>query len=428
MPELYIGNRTGSGSRKTSISSATVVLAASNFVYDGTTKTQGVSSVTVNGVVLVEGTDYTIRNNSQIDAGDYTLYLDGQGNYKGVKAVSWHIYQTQGSITVNSDVLAIASTAGSTGSITFTKVGDGAVTASSSDNSIATASISGTTVTVTAVSTGIATITVILSPGTDYAGASNTFEVACVSSVLAENTPKAVQIVATENKGSNFWSIGSITAPISIGAVGNMPATSACAFIIGFNHNSSKEGTGIHFQFGKTTAGVDIAFVDSGYSSSKTSGTWFNMNNSDTNSGGWNSSIIRSTICLTFLSALPINWQNVIASTDKYTDNTGGGSSNNVTQTATIDKIWLLSEYEVFGAKSYAASTESSAQVQYDYYKNGNSKIKYRHNATTTACAWWLRSPNYNASGNFCGVKTSGNANSYSASASIGFAPGFRVA
>lgn len=197
------------------------------------------------------------------------------------------------------------------------------------------------------------------------------------------------------------------------------------AFILGFNHNSSVEGgNSIHFQFGKTAAGVDIAFVNS-YGST---GTGFCMNTSNTNSGGWNNSYMRKTICPAFLAALPTAWQNIIAACTKYSDNTGGGSNTASYVTATSDKIWLLSEMEVQGTRSYANSAEANYQKQYDYYRNGNSKVKYQHTATTSACRWWLRSVYASTAYDFCGVNADGSANYYNAYFSFGFAPGFKVA
>ena len=96
--------------------------------------------------------------------------------------------------------------------------------------------------------------------------------------------------------------------------------------------------------------------------------------------------------------------------------------------TATSDKIWLLSEMEVQGTRSYANSAEANYQKQYDYYRNGNSKVKYQHTATTSACYWWLRSVYASSTSYFCSVRTDGSASGYGAYASYGFAPGFKVA
>lgn len=83
---------------------------------------------------------------------------------------------------------------------------------------------------------------------------------------------------------------------------------------------------------------------------------------------------------------------------------------------------------EVQGTRSYANSAEANYQKQYDYYKNGNSKVKYQHTATTNACVWWLRSVSASGAYAFCRVSTDGSARSSDAYISHGFAPGFKVA
>lgn len=62
------------------------------------------------------------------------------------------------------------------------------------------------------------------------------------------------------------------------------------------------------------------------------------------------------------------------------------------------------------------------------YYRNGNSKVKYQHTATTSACSWWLRSVGASSTGYFCIVSTDGSAGYGNAYYSSGFAPGFKVA
>ena len=159
------------------------------------------------------------------------------------------------------------------------------------------------------------------------------------------------------------------------------------------------------------------------------------MNSSRTNSGGWASSQMRTNICGTSLSSysgtiiavIPAALRAVLKSVTKYTDNTGGGSTAASAVTATTDYFFLLSEYEVFGSISYANSNESSKQAQYAYYSAGNSKIKYKHDGTSTAAYWWLRSPSASNSGSFVYVVTDGTVNYGTANYSLGFAPGFCV-
>ena len=257
-----------------------------------------------------------------------------------------------------------------------------------------------------------------------------------VSSTLNNNEWSVIKSVSDAGQGANYWSIGDRKAVTLNGTVGKLSLSNVTtyAFIIGFNHNASVEGANrIHFQLAKTalSGGTDVCFCDNQYGPDSgwpsPGAGYFVMNASNTNSGGWNNSYMRKTICPAFLAALPTAWQNIIAACTKYSDNTGGGSNTASYVTATSDKIWLLSEMEVQGTRSYANSAEANYQKQYDYYRNGNSKVKYQHTATTSACSWWLRSVYASNTYIFCDVYTDGSATYYYAYYSYGFAPGFDI-
>lgn len=238
--------------------------------------------------------------------------------------------------------------------------------------------------------------------------------------------------VASAGKASNYWSVGDRKAVTLNGTVGSLTFSNETyyTYIIGIDHNSSVEGTNrIHFQFGYSAAsgGVHLAFIDSGYRTSKTSGAWFNMYNAISNSGGWNSSLMRTVICPAFKSAMPSALQAVLKTVTKYSDNTGGGSDTASYVTATTDTVFLLAEWEVFGARSYANSAEQNYQTQYAWYSDGNSKVRYRHSATSSTAYWWLRSVTTVHSRGFCNVSTSGKVSTDTAHASYGFAPAFCV-
>ena len=111
--------------------------------------------------------------------------------------------------------------------------------------------------------------------------------------------------------------------------------------------------------------------------------------------------------------------------TTKYTDNTANGSTAAGNVTATTDYLFLLAEFEYFGARYYANEAEKNYQLQYDYYKAGNSRVHYKHNATGTAVWAWSRSPYSNNNNNFCNVNNNGNYNNNNASWSAAVAPGF---
>jgi hypothetical protein len=111
----------------------------------------------------------------------------------------------------------------------------------------------------------------------------------------------------------------------------------------------------------------------------------------------------------------------------KYTDNVGGGTDTAENVTALIDYLPLLAEFEIFGTRSYANSTEQTYQQQYAYFKAGNTKKKYQHSATGSTAGWWERSPGYNNEYCFCYVTTSSSAYRYGSCDSFGVAPAFMV-
>ena len=140
-----------------------------------------------------------------------------------------------------------------------------------------------------------------------------------------------------------------------------------------------------------------------------------NMNSSNTNSGGWTSCAMRSTHLPAILALMPTEVQNGIREVNKLTS--AGSRSSTINTTA--DKLFLLSEVEIFGSTTYSAAGEGT---QYDYYKAGNSKVKKRNGS---ADIWWERSPRVGSSTAFCVVSSNGDANYGNASIARGVAFGF---
>lgn len=165
--------------------------------------------------------------------------------------------------------------------------------------------------------------------------------------------------------------------------------------IIGKNHDDYSDGSGkapLTFQ-------MHDCYV-----------TKYAMNSSDTNSGGWTSCAMRSKHLPAILALMPTEVQNGIREVNKLTS--AGNQSSTINTTA--DKLFLLSEIEVFGSIKYSKSGEGT---QYDYYKAGNSRVK---NYNGSADAWWGRSPRDNNSTYFCFVYSDGTASFTSASYSLG--------
>jgi hypothetical protein len=222
--------------------------------------------------------------------------------------------------------------------------------------------------TVTATQGGqTATGTVNVTASTNYS-----ITLSFVDDVLNNNDWDTISEVSSAGEAANYWSVGDRKQVTLNGTVGSCSFSnfSTYAFIIGFNHNSSREGSNkIHFQLAKTalSGGTDICFTDSSYNSSGSSAA-FRMNTSNTNSGGWEDSYMRNSICGTsktstsgrFMGAIPAALRNALKSVTKYTDNTGNASTSSSAVTATTDYIFLLSEYEVF---AHAPSPTATRQA-----------------------------------------------------------------
>ncbi|WP_417176552.1 DUF6273 domain-containing protein, partial [Anaerotignum sp.] len=365
---------------------------------------------------------------SGTNAGSYNATFTPGANYKwsdgetGAKTVAWTIGKAAGSLSLNKTSMSLTA-AKLTDTITVTRAGDGAISATSSDTGVATVSVSGTTVTVTAVAKGSATITVKVAAGTNYSAPSNktcSVSVTLPTSTLTDNSWATIREVSSAGKGANYWAVGDMKAIVINGKIGNTTISnlSINVFILGFNHNSAKEGSNlIHFQIGKigTTA---VGLCDSSYNSNVSGAGYFHMNDSNTNVGGWNACTKRKTlygnsgtpsspVSNSLMAALPSDLLAVMQPVTKYTDNTGNATNTAACVTATTDYLFDLAEFEVFGSRSYANSYEQNYQLQYDYYKAGNSKVAYNHSAVSTAVRWGLRSPSY-SSYYFCDVYTDG--------------------
>lgn len=383
---------------------------------------------------------------SGTNAGSYNATFTPKTNYKwadgstGAKTVAWSIAKAAGSLSLNKTSIKLTA-AKTTDTITVTRAGNGTITATSNAPTVASVSVSGGVVTVTAKGKGSATITVSVAAGTNHTAPANktcSVEVTLPTKVLNDNSWATIREVSSAGLGANYWAVGDVKEIKINGKVGNTTFSNLAvnAFILGFNHNSTREGGNkIHFQIGKI-GNAAVALCDSKYNTNISGTGYFSWNTSNTNSGGWNACYKRKTLygndgtptsplANSLMAALPSDLRAVMQPVTKYTDNTGNRSNSSGNVTTTTDYLFDLSEFEVFGTRNYANQYEQNYQAQYDYYKAGNTKIANNHTAVTTAVWWGLRSPCYNYYNFFVVVWAGGYSNSSNANYSGGLRPGF---
>lgn len=167
--------------------------------------------------------------------------------------------------------------------------------------------------------------------------------------------------------------------------------------VIGENHDEYADGSGI--------APLTFQLRDC-YN------TKYAMNSSGTNVGGWADSEMRNTHLPAILAMMPTEVQNGIREVNKLTS--AGNQSETINTTA--DKLFLLSEIEIFGSATNSVAGEGS---QYERYASSvlGETIK---NVNGTASKWLSRSPRKTSASYFCGVDSEGNAAYHSASLSYG--------
>ena len=431
---------TNAANRKTGVANkitiSNVPAQSGTLTYNGNSQTPSWSNYNSAQLTLggtTSGTNATSYNATFTPKADY-MWSDGSTT---AKTVSWSIGKAAGSMTLSASAVTLNSAA-LTAEVTVTRPGDGAITASSSNTGVATVSVSGNKVTIKHVNqtTGTATITIKVAAGTNHTAPANktvavTAQFMPTKKALNDQTWAEIRQVSDAGQGSSYWSVGDRKAVLVNGTVGTLAVNQTLyVYILGFNHNSAKEGNGIQFGTFKTalSGGTDVCLVDGSYNSYKTDGSKiFNMNHwGNYNYGGWKACDLRydilgstnkapvnygkaratsdtgydaptntatSPVANTLMAALPADLRAVMKPITKYTDNKGNSSDVAANVTSSLDYLPLLAEQEIFGGnRTYSNQYEKNSQVQYAYYSAGNSKVKYRHSATGSTAYWWERS------------------------------------
>ena len=215
-----------------------------------------------------------------------------------------------------------------------------------------------------------------------------------IGTALNDMTWEQIRDISDAGKATDYFNVGD-TKNITLDGV-SYPVQ-----IIGFNHDTLTSGG---------TAGITFQLVDC-------LNTTYQMNSSDTNSGGWTSCAMRTSVLNSIFPSLPADLQKAIKAVNKLTS----AGSQSATINTTSDKLFLLSEVEIFGSTTYSKSGEGS---QYAYYKAGNSKVKKVNGSEDT---WWERSPSGSDSTHFCFVFSGGTAGRSEASTGRGVSFAFCV-
>lgn len=194
--------------------------------------------------------------------------------------------------------------------------------------------------------------------------------------VFSNNTWGQVISACQSGQVPSTWSVGD-SLPMLIGG------TNYQVDIIGKSHDDYADGSGkapLTFQLHDC--------YDTGYG----------MNDTETVVGGWQSSKMRTEYLPSILALMPKSVKNGIREVSKK----NAATASSIVTSA--DKLFLLSEIEVFGSRVVSAAGEGT---KYSYYTNAN-RVKTKNG---TATIWWERSLNFAGAGGFGFVGSSGSAN-----------------
>lgn len=444
---------------------AAVPTQTGSLTYNGQTLTPVWSSYTA-GSLTIGG------EQSGVNANTYTANFTPTANYQwsdgGTEArdATWAIGKATGTLSLDATTVALSDSTTSVDVIISTN-SDGQITATPKDSSSAKATVTGKTVKIETVGNTPkdTSVTISVAEGTNWTKPSDKNVTVRMSFLppkgkkLEEYTWYEIWQISNTYGARNYFEIGDTKSIKLSGTMGTLSLnTTLYCYIIGIRHEKQ---VGITFGTWKNSSGKDVCLVDSKYMQEGFGGKYFSMNHwGDNTYGGWGGCDLRYDVlggtdtppsdygkthtesCVgydasettatnpvpnTLMSCLPAELRNMMRPLQERSNNTGGGAGEIEDMGYLADYLSLLAEYEIYGKTEYSSEYEGDDLEQYEYYKNGNSRLKYKHSSTSTAANWWLRSPAIEQNRNFCYAPNKDTMACGGALLSMGIAPVFKV-
>lgn len=225
---------------------------------------------------------------------------------------------------------------------------------------------------------------------------------------------------------ADYWAVGDTRtvhlSAMQVTTTGESHRAQSVQFVIAdFEHDTMVGSINDHAKAAVTLLQKDC-LMDAANASNPTGG--YNntengyMSSRQSNEGGWNACARRGWCNDMYFYALPTAWRSMVKTVNKKT------SVGNISSTIETDqdKIFLPSEIEIFGSRTYSFAGEGE---QYQYYKNAiaNRYKAPRWTSTDNSSIYFTRSPCSSNNTSFCVVSATGHENTRYADATVGIAP-----
>ena len=194
------------------------------------------------------------------------------------------------------------------------------------------------------------------------------FEIIVPVKALADSSWAEISAASADGTANTKWAVGDEkTITLTTGEQVTLQ-------ILGFNHDDLANGSG--------KAGITFGMKN-------LLATRYYMKFNGTNTGGWNSSNMRTSTMVTLLSKLPNDLRSVIKPVSKKATN----GDKSTTVTVSTDSLFLFANVELNGTTGNGYVNEGT---QYEYWTTRNTdadRIKKLSNGNGAIDNWWLRSP-----------------------------------